>query len=580
VDTAPERKVLFTLKLAALALALAASAGAVVAADTAEAFRAPSGPTISAPAPNGRVAVLVPVNYPLHQSGRKVTVRLDIQLRNGKRQKIVRSERPHAGSIRRGDKRQRFRFVHAVPLGLGLSKRLLEPGHSIEIQAGVRTAGMNNGLPKEPLGDDQPGWIMVIGTPGKPVSRAPARMCSTTPLLLVKTAVGQKTGVSTPRCGARLKWSVSGRPGSGRASVARDRITYVQGKSAAGADEVEVQGRLRGRVVATRKVQLRLSPTQPSTISVRAMGDSVTAGFGYYGSTGKLMPITSLLSCEPGATIYNDACSSNSSNRNNKGSNPNYLVDFGLSRNISWAAQWANEYGITDYRNYAISGSAPVDWLPGGQFDKTRQQIEQQNPDYILMTMGANPLLSDMLFGIDEMGCAIESDLFGGYRECIETAFASVNLSGRLNALYQQLIDNTSSRIIVMQYHLSIPSSGIAYSAAQIELMGELMNEIIAFEANTVSPERINVIAPPRFDVGIDMTPLYPAKYTCSWFDWKVDGPSVQADPSQDFLEALHPLSFCSGPAVGTPWVISGDTGIHPSAVGYSRMASQIPAPE
>jgi hypothetical protein len=26
--------------------------------------------------------------------------------------------------------------------------------------------------------------------------------------------------------------------------------------------------------------------------------------------------------------------------------------------------------------------------------------------------------------------------------------------------------------------------------------------------------------------------------------------------------------------------VISGDTGIHPSAAGYAQMASQVPAPE
>jgi lysophospholipase L1-like esterase len=30
----------------------------------------------------------------------------------------------------------------------------------------------------------------------------------------------------------------------------------------------------------------------------------------------------------------------------------------------------------------------------------------------------------------------------------------------------------------------------------------------------------------------------------------------------------------------GKPWVISGDTGIHPSATGYAQMAAEIPAPE
>jgi len=53
----------------------------------------------------------------------------------------------------------------------------------------------------------------------------------------------------------------------------------------------------------------------------------------------------------------------------------------------------------------------------------------------------------------------------------------------------------------------------------------------------------------------------------------------VQSTGTQDELEG-HALSFCSGPAGGgKPWVIDGDTGIHPSATGYTQMASQLPAP-
>ena len=87
-------------------------------------------------------------------------------------------------------------------------------------------------------------------------------------------------------------------------------------------------------------------------------------------------------------------------------------------------------------------------------------------------------------------------------------------------------------------------------------------------------------MAPPHFPVGIDISPVFPSRYTCSILGYKVDGPSVQSDPAQDELEALHPLSFCEGPGNGeTPWVIDGDTGIHPSANGYRQMASQVPAP-
>jgi hypothetical protein len=87
------------------------------------------------------------------------------------------------------------------------------------------------------------------------------------------------------------------------------------------------------------------------------------------------------------------------------------------------------------------------------------------------------------------------------------------------------------------------------------------------------------VIAPPHFNVGVNLEPVYPATYSCSSFGFTVDGPSVQSTPTQDELEALHFASFCGGPKVGPPWVISGDTGIHPSAAGYAQMAGQVPPP-
>ncbi len=92
--------------------------------------------------------------------------------------------------------------------------------------------------------------------------------------------------------------------------------------------------------------------------------------------------------------------------------------------------------------------------------------------------------------------------------------------------------------------------------------------------------QRLQVVAPPHFNVGVSLEPVYPSSYTCSYFEYGVDGPSVQSTPTQDELEASHYLSFCEGPkGGGEPWVISGDTGIHPSAAGYAQMASAVPAP-
>ncbi len=294
------------------------------------------------------------------------------------------------------------------------------------------------------------------------------------------------------------------------------------------------------------------------------------------------MPFLSLYECKPVGEILDDACSSNSTATKNGLKEVPYASDYGLSNNVSWAAQWANEYGVTNYKNYAVSGSEPVNWAPGGSLYGTTQKIESEDPDYILMTIGANPILANTLFGAGPMECALESDIVGGYSECVEEAFESVHLRAELKRLYTDLVQKTHATIYLMQYHLSIPSSALLYSVTQIAEMAKLMNEAIAEVAKEVNAatnsQRLQVVAPPHFNVGVSLEPVYPSSYTCSYFEYGVDGPSVQSTPTQDELEASHYLSFCEGPkGGGEPWVISGDTGIHPSAAGYAQMASAVP---
>ncbi len=94
-----------------------------------------------------------------------------------------------------------------------------------------------------------------------------------------------------------------------------------------------------------------------------------------------------------------------------------------------------------------------------------------------------------------------------------------------------------------------------------------------------MSSTRLRTVAPPHFDVGVDLSPVYPSTYSCSSFGNEVDGPSVQSEPTQGELLASQPLSFCAGSAGEPPWAIAGDTGLHPSAAGYAQMAAQVPAP-
>lgn len=515
--------------------------------------------------------LLVSMNLPLEISGTtvhgRVTVDLPDRSWSGRWDAVV-----HSGPLRQADQRSFFPFVAGMKIPAEMGRLLTRRGPRATARASI--SYMQPAVRRDV---DRGAGSSVVQNG---IRRAKPGRCETLPRLMLESPASKSRRAAYPVCGRTLKWRVVRDGESGHAAAGSRNLAYRRIPGQTGADEFEIAGFFHGRLVASQRVQVRVGNQAASGISVVAFGDSVTAGFGYFGATGKPMTLGQLLDCKPGATTLNDACSSNSYNRDSSvGSKPSFLQDFGLSRNISWAAQWANEYGITEYENYAVTGSAPADWLPNGQFHQTLQNIESQNPDYILMTLGANPLLDDVLFDVDTMGCALESDLFGDFRQCVLDAFASVNLDSNMNQIFTDLVQNSSSHVVLMGYPFTIPSSALAYSATQLEMMESLLNEVIADEAESVSSSRITVVTPPRFNVGIDMEPLYPSNYSCSLLGYKVDGPSVQSTPTQDELEIDHPLSFCSGPSFGKPWVISGDTGIHPSAAGYLQMSSQIPAP-
>jgi hypothetical protein len=519
----------------------------------------------------GRASLLVPVRYPVQLLGQRVELRVSLgRPGSGAHKSWTVRARAHGGALRSPERRRRFGFVHGIRLSRELTRRVRQ-GARVEVVAAEALDVDRNGS-VELHGSDRELQLLPRGYP--------RRLCADLPQLRARP--GRPLAVRLPACGAKVRWRVVRNGLDGKVRIRNGRLIYRARTRFRGTESIELRGRAGGAGSSARRrapaVSIQLKVGTDETTSVRAIGDSVTAGFGYY-DDGSPMPFTSLFSCRPGERTYDDACSSNSTVRSNAEPAAEYAPDYGLANNVSWAAQWANEHGLSNYANFAVSGSEPSDWTAGGQLYPTTKRVEEEDPDYILLTLGANPLLSEMLFGSDEIGCALRSDIFGSYRECIEEAFARVGLRANLKAIYSELVDNTSATIYPMQYHLSIPSSALAYSATQIAMMGQLLNEQIASVAAEVSTTRLRPIGPPHFNVGIDISPVYPSSYSCSSLGYPVDGRSVQSDPSQDELLLDHPLSFCSGPAQGPPWVIDGDTGIHPSGAGYAQMAAQVPAP-
>jgi lysophospholipase L1-like esterase len=535
---------------------------------------------------SGRPALLVAVRYPIQAAGRRLGLVARVQLRPGTvplAQHIA--HRLSSGPLRRPERRRTFTFVHEIDLkakiAAGLRRAWGEgrvPIATVEAQGGIDIDGdgkadiRSKSIPRQVVRLVPPaaGAASASSSSGKP-------LCASVPV--VEVAPHGRATIPLPTCTRSVHWSVTSAASAGTARLAGDHLAYVAparaGTATVGLDHATV-------LVQVVQPWAALTPASgPATSGpvVRAMGDSVTAGFGFYGN-GSPMGLLELDECKPFGEILDDACSSNSTATANGLKEVPYELDYGRANNISWAAQWANEYGVTNYKNYAISGSEPTNWAPGGNLYSTTAKIESEDPDYILMTIGANPILADTLFGLGSNACALESDIFGGYSECVTEAFESVHLRTELKRLYTDLVQKTNATIYLMQYHLSIPSSALAYSVTQIAEMAKMMNETIASVAAEVSPARLKVVAPPHFNVGVSLEPVYPSSHTCSYFEYGVDGASVQSTPTQDELEVSHPLSFCEGPqGGGEPWVISADTGIHPSPAGYHQMASQVPPP-
>ncbi len=552
------------LLAALLGSAIAAPAGAAPTPAAPAAAVSIGGAAISTA--GGQASLLVPVRYPIQLGGRVVKTRIALLDPNGRTvQSWQLRRRLNGGGFRTPDRRRSFTFVHQVRLDPALVTEARE-GSRVRVDARGDLDVDQDGRAELRSGDH------ALLTPTLGTRKQP--LCGTVPHLRVER--GGQASVPLPTCDRAVEWAATGRGTHGRVRVRDDRLLYYAPKGFRGRDEIRLVAKHPGsRALASSLSgagQVEVTVGAPSKFVVRAIGDSVTAGFGYY-SSGKEIGVFGLFDCRPVAKNFNDACSSNSRNDRSEEGPPNYTGDYGLSNKISWAAQWASRYGVVNYKNFAISGSEPKNWAEGGGFHGLVEGLEGEGTEYVLLTLGANPLLSRVLFELKPLGC----EIFKSFRECVEKEFEAVGLRTYLNAVYKDLVENTKAKVFVMQYHLAIPASDFAYSSAQLAEMETLLNQEIAIVAGQFSPQRLQVISPPPFHIGIDVSPLFPSNYRCKTGGRAVDGASAQSEWAQkEFKHDPAVKEFCPG----TPWIINHDTGIHPSALGYTQMASKVPAPK
>ncbi len=311
----------------------------------------------------------------------------------------------------------------------------------------------------------------------------------------------------------------------------------------------------------------RLHGTPPS-FRMRALGDSVTAGFGFL-SDGAEMSLLELPFCVPEGANPNNRCSSNSPNGPGQTGPVGWLPDYGLANDVSWAAQSAHAFGLkgsTAFQNLAVSGSTPSNWAHGGYLNPELEQIVNEDPNLTVMTLGANPLLSIFLTGSGAFCAFTFTD--AELRACVAKYIKAQRVGPRLKEVVGELLAAPHNHIVVSLYHLAIPSVTL-FSAHQVGILFASFNATISSAVRSLPAygKRVAVMTPPPFFVGRG-----PGSFLCAANHALVDGPSHQSEATQDEL-ALDPfVSFCGG----APWIISSDTGIHPDRQGYAQFAATL----
>jgi lysophospholipase L1-like esterase len=359
-------------------------------------------------------------------------------------------------------------------------------------------------------------------------------------------------------------------PRRGAVSIARrgpglTLVRYRAPRPAGEADELAMRATNDAGVTVARL------PIAVRPFTMRAIGDSVTAGFGFMGD-GTPMGLTQLPFCIPPAQL-NDRCSSNSSNGPGSGGPAAWSPDTGYGNGVAWPAQFAqaNEVAASAFANRAVSGSTPADWLPGGQLDDALAGVVADDPDLTVLTLGANPLLDIFLVGRG-IGCDFTLSE-PAFRACVQRFITQQRLVPRLRAVVAALLVAPGNRVVVSQYHQAIPASSV-FSVASLRILGQVINANVA-QAVQGAPgfgSRVFLMSPPLFTVGVP-----PGNAICvgARLGEAVDGPSVQSDATQTELALTRPFSFCGSTAY---WIISADTGVHPSVAGHAQFAAALQA--
>lgn len=334
------------------------------------------------------------------------------------------------------------------------------------------------------------------------------------------------------------------------------------------------------------------SPSEQATVPrIVALGDSYTAGFGYYDDGVEWEDLFACADTAETAAVKNNPCSSNSMLRGIEGP-LEFAPDYGFANQVSWAAQAASALGVTAetapdlYANLAVSGSTAREWAEDKLvFDQLGganglDAVASLDPNLVLMTLGGNPTLSKVLLGggarCQEFDKPVQA---AALTECFTSLVDEDGTTPALVDVYERLLDSTDAQVMVLTYPQVIPQLGLtlggwspdALLVARDALNSAVMQAVLQVRQEHSEGARL-LTADPEFAVGLPPGDFVSETDCFGRAKAKdgTDGPSNQSALTQElFAEDFAESGWCAGP----PWTIASDTGVHPNVTGYAELA-------
>ena len=339
--------------------------------------------------------------------------------------------------------------------------------------------------------------------------------------------------------------------------------------------------------------------SQGTPSDVVFLGDSVTAGFGFFGAQENQISgatvntefadnwvtgSSSLDKCDPPATP-DDRCSNNNFDGQPWNAGP-WTAGAG-SPTVSYSYQIAarqNPSAAATIENWAITGSTPAQWDPtaSGVFGPQLTQIEDQQ---VVMTLGANPLLDAFLdikvagYPASSGACSSTGEYFkvwGGWYAndpgtvvaCGQQQWVADQQTQHLTNIYNALLDNGNS-VLVMGYYANCPWSfanwqpeGNVFEGPSSGNSCDSQSEVDA-DGNTVTQTQ------QAWAVGNALN-SYIAAAVASVQQSNPNGAKLQfALPNQAQWQQHQGWDT-------DPWIFPNDTWIHPNEEGHGQLAQTV----